>query len=226
MYVRPQNGYELDELHDVQATAPNNKDTLYFDSSDSQWKTSQIETIIGTKLTSFAQFRKAGRWYTNALFPPANAAFTNQLAIRYVPFFIDNDVTVTRMGINVVSIAPATSTCRLGIYTNDPSTCQPLTRLVDTGTLAIDSTGAKSVTGLSVALTKGLYWMAYVSNANSGTITGIGTGAIFDVKGQANIGAVGFAGVNQTFTYGALPATATPGTEVNSGGTICIFYYY
>lgn len=226
MYVKVQNGYELDELHNVQATAPNNKDVIYYDSSDSQWKTSQIETIIGTKQTSFGQFRKASRWYTNGLFPPANASFTNLLnTIRYVPFYIDQDVTITRLGINVVTAATAGNTCRIGIYSNNGST-QPNTRLVDSGTLALDSTGAKSVTGLSVALTKGLYWFAYVGSVASGTITGLGTNFIFDVKGQASIGAVGFAGFNQTYTYGALPATAGTITEINSTGTICIFYYY
>jgi microcystin-dependent protein len=39
IFVRPQNGFELDELHDVQATAPNNGDTIKFDSTDGQWKT-------------------------------------------------------------------------------------------------------------------------------------------------------------------------------------------
>ena len=38
MYVRVQNGYELDELHDVQAQSPNNKDSIFFDSADSEWK--------------------------------------------------------------------------------------------------------------------------------------------------------------------------------------------
>lgn len=225
MYVRVQNGYEMDELHNVQAQSPADNDILYFDTADNQWKTAQTEAIIGTKMTAFAQYRKAGRWYTNGLFPPANANFTNQLAIRYVPFYIDQDITITRMGINVVTAAAAGNTCRLGIYTNNGST-QPATRLVDTGTLALDSTGAKSVTGLSVALTKGLYWFAYVGSVASGTITGLGTNFIFDVKGQANIGAVGFAGFNQTYTYGALPATAGTITEINSTGTICIFYYY
>lgn len=245
MYVRPQNGYELDEIHDVQAQSPSNKDTLYFDSADSQWKTASIATITGNasasntgvlsstdwstfnnKLTGFGQFRKSGRWYNNGIFPPANAGFVNQIAIRYVPFLIDQDVTITRMGINVVTAVAAGNTCRLGIYTNDATTLQPLNRLVDTGTLAIDSTGAKSVTGLSVSLTKGLYWMAYIGSIGGGSITGIGTNFVFDVRGQASIGAVGFAGYNQTFTYGALPATAGTLTEVNSGGTICIFYYY
>ena len=47
MYVRVQNGYELDELHNVQAQTPSNKDTIYFDSADSQWKTASLATILG-----------------------------------------------------------------------------------------------------------------------------------------------------------------------------------
>jgi len=49
MYVRVQNGYELDELHNVQAQAPTNKDTLYYDDTvtPKQWKTASISTILG-----------------------------------------------------------------------------------------------------------------------------------------------------------------------------------
>lgn len=49
MYVRVQNGYELDELHNVQAQNPNNKDTLYYDDTvtPKQWKTSSISGILG-----------------------------------------------------------------------------------------------------------------------------------------------------------------------------------
>lgn len=49
LYVRVQNGYELDELHDVQAQSPTLKDTLYYDNTVSppQWKTSSISTILG-----------------------------------------------------------------------------------------------------------------------------------------------------------------------------------
>ena len=42
MYVRVQNGYELDELHNVQAQSPNNKDSIFFDSSDNQWKSRAV----------------------------------------------------------------------------------------------------------------------------------------------------------------------------------------
>jgi hypothetical protein len=48
-YVRVQNGYELDELHNVQAQSPTLKDTLWYDNavSPAQWKTASIPTILG-----------------------------------------------------------------------------------------------------------------------------------------------------------------------------------
>ena len=49
MYVNIQNGYELDELHNVQAQSPSLKDTLWYDNtvSPAQWKTASIGTILG-----------------------------------------------------------------------------------------------------------------------------------------------------------------------------------
>lgn len=49
MYVRVQNGYELDELHNVQAQSPALKDTLWYDNTvtPGQWKTASIGTILG-----------------------------------------------------------------------------------------------------------------------------------------------------------------------------------
>lgn len=343
---RIQNGYEMDELHNVQAQSPALKDTLYYDTADSQWKTASIGTILGytpvagnaaitgatkTKITydskglvtagadattadiadstnkryvtdaqltvigntsgtntgdqtlaglggvatsrtisttspltgggdlsanrtlainqaatgtdgylsstdwntfnnkalSWQQYRKASRWFNNGIFGPAGGSFTNVANnIRYIPVYIDQDITITRMALNVSGAAPVSSTARLGIYTNDSTTCQPLTRLVDTGNIDIVTLNARIVTGLSVALTKGLYWFAYVSNAGSGTITGIGTNFVLDVKGLANVQGIGFASLNQSFTYGALPATAGTLTEVNGTSTLCIFYSF
>ena len=48
MYVRVQNGYELDELHNVQAQTPTVNDILYyFGGSPGQWKTASIPTVLG-----------------------------------------------------------------------------------------------------------------------------------------------------------------------------------
>jgi hypothetical protein len=47
MYVRVQNGYELDELHNVQAQSPTVNDVLYyFGGSPGQWKTAQASTLL------------------------------------------------------------------------------------------------------------------------------------------------------------------------------------
>jgi hypothetical protein len=45
--VKIQNGYELDEIHDVQIISPANKDVLYRDSATSLWKHAGISTILG-----------------------------------------------------------------------------------------------------------------------------------------------------------------------------------
>lgn len=42
MYVRVQNGYELDELHDVSAQTPVNKDGLFFNSTTGLWTARQV----------------------------------------------------------------------------------------------------------------------------------------------------------------------------------------
>jgi hypothetical protein len=51
VYVRVQNGFELDELHNVQAQTPANNDTLYYDNVTTplkpQWKVASIASILG-----------------------------------------------------------------------------------------------------------------------------------------------------------------------------------
>ena len=52
IYVRCQNGYELDELHNVQAQSPSLKDTLWYDNtvSPAQWKTASVNTLLNTSI--------------------------------------------------------------------------------------------------------------------------------------------------------------------------------
>ena len=44
---RIQNGYELDELHNVSAQTPSNNDGLFYESSTSLWKNKSIATVLG-----------------------------------------------------------------------------------------------------------------------------------------------------------------------------------
>ena len=53
IYVRPQNGYELDEIHDVDliTTAPVNNDVLtYVTGSPNLWKPKSVSSILGFKI--------------------------------------------------------------------------------------------------------------------------------------------------------------------------------
>jgi len=45
--VKIQNGYELDELHNVAAQTPSNNDGLFYESSTSLWKNKSIATVLG-----------------------------------------------------------------------------------------------------------------------------------------------------------------------------------
>jgi predicted heme/steroid binding protein len=51
--VRIQNGYELDEIHDVAAQTPSNNDGLFYNSTNSLWENKSIATALGfTPVTS------------------------------------------------------------------------------------------------------------------------------------------------------------------------------
>lgn len=45
--VNIQNGYELDELHNVAAQTPSNNDGLFYETSTSLWKNKSISTVLG-----------------------------------------------------------------------------------------------------------------------------------------------------------------------------------
>lgn len=184
-------------------------------------------TTFNGKQTSPWAYRQTGRWWTPSVNQLAIGSLTNAInSIRYSPFIVDRDITVTQLGIAVVTIGGASTTCRLGIYSNDPTTTKPLTRLVDSGTLALDSTGVKSATGLSVVLAKGLYWFAYFSNASTGTITSIANLNLPDVIGTTtlNNGPVNI--YSQSLTYTSLPATAGTLVELIQASSYCIYHYY
>ena len=54
IYVRPQNGYELDEIHDVQIISPANGQTIIYDASTSLWKNANITAGTGISVTNGA----------------------------------------------------------------------------------------------------------------------------------------------------------------------------
>jgi hypothetical protein len=83
MYVRVQNGYELDELHNVQAQTPSLNDTLWYDNSVSpgQWKTASIPTILG-----YTPANIASPAFTGTPTAPTAASGTNTTQLATTEF--------------------------------------------------------------------------------------------------------------------------------------------
>ena len=132
MYVRVQNGYELDELHNVQAQSPTLNDTLYYDNtvSPAQWKTASIATISGLKapITSVGNGTAVTGITTNAyskgLLIPANSR-----AAGDVPQI---DFNVTKTGI--------AGTLQLRLYWNTTNDLSGTPILIGTTVAAAAST--------------------------------------------------------------------------------------
>ncbi len=89
------------------------------------------------------------------------------------PILITNTLTVTSMSINLVTASTASSTLTLGVYSNASSGLDyPSTRLLQTSTITASSgtgTGTKTLSGLSLVLQPGIYWLSLSSNNGGGT---------------------------------------------------------
>ncbi len=89
IYVKVQNGYEMDEIHDVQSLGAVNNDILYRDTTvtPNLWKPAQISTILG--YTPYNATNPAGYIDATALTPyltTATAAATYQSLLTYLIF--------------------------------------------------------------------------------------------------------------------------------------------
>jgi hypothetical protein len=105
LYVRVQNGYELDELHNVQAQTPTYKDTLWYDNtvSPAQWKTASIPTILG-----YTPVNKTGDTMTGALILNANPSTALGAATKdYVDTLINGIDWKTSVNAATTTILPS-----------------------------------------------------------------------------------------------------------------------
>lgn len=64
MYVRVQNGYELDELHDVKLSTFGTKDVLWRDTSTNLWRNKDVFTLMGAASASANGYLSSTDWST------------------------------------------------------------------------------------------------------------------------------------------------------------------
>jgi len=93
---------------------------------------------------------------------------------RFFPMYIVTAVTLDLLSIQVTVAGAAATTARLGIY-NANTDWQPTTLVLDAGTVAVDSTGIKSIT-INQALSAGRYLLV-INTDGAPTVRGFrGTG--------------------------------------------------
>lgn len=198
MYVKVQNGYELDELHNVQAQSPNNNDTLYYDNSVSQWKTNSIAGILGytpanastvvTSVTGTSPISSSGGTTPAISISQATAStsgylsstdwntFNNKQPAGAYLTSVTADSPLSGLGTSGshLTIPAATSSVNGYLSSTDWSTFnskQP----------ALSGTGFVKISGTTISYDNSTYYLASNPNgytSNLGTVTSVGLSSI------------------------------------------------
>lgn len=141
-----------------------------WDSATSTWKKLRAST-------AYEECRQVGvsryeRWYAGGIVVAGN--WVDVACGAGVLFAIPLDGpagTVDLMSVKITQAASANKSCRLGIYRSLSDTdLHPGARVVDAGTVLIDSTGVKSIGSLTAALTPGRrHYLALLVETDPGT---------------------------------------------------------
>lgn len=92
---------------------------------------------------------------------------TTASTVYYQPFVVDKTITVTAIAVRIGTMsATGGATSRLSIYAAT-NAWLPGALMVDAGTVAVDSTGVKAITGLTTVLTPGLYLLRVHADASA-----------------------------------------------------------
>jgi hypothetical protein len=114
----------------------------------------------------------SGRWFRATA--TAETLVSDQVVVTedrlyLVPFVPSENATLTDLAFNVDTGA-GSSTCRIGLY-SDSGQLTPDAVLAESGDLDTSTTGAKTLSSLSVSLTGGtVYWFAVAAQAGTPTL--------------------------------------------------------
>ena len=147
--VKIQNGYEMDELHNVAAQTPSNNDALFYETATSLWKNKSISAVLGYTPEQPLTFSSPLSRSTNTISIPAATSSANGY-LTSTDWSTFNEKQAALSGTGFVKISGST-------ISYDNSTYQPLLTnpVIGTGTSGQVTfwNGTNSVTGDS-----GLIW--------------------------------------------------------------------
>lgn len=162
----------------------------------------------------------SGRYYTMTASGVLTTASTAANTVYAIPFLVGTNVVFTKMAV-VPGATLAGAQCDLGVYAN--SNGYPAGLLHDLGAVATATSGKKEITGATISLSPGYYWLI-VGTSAAHTNFRFFQGSPFvltNILGQADTLALTtpFQGVSAawTFSAGALPNPFPAGTLITGG---------
>ena len=176
-----------------------------------------VEAALGE---DFSFFRQAGTspfecWYPPSLGPETGAPVTTpplgSLSVDTLyafPYFESRGGTLDRIAFKVTTGGSAGSVARAGIYRATSLTnLYPDSLVADGGQFDTTTTGTK-VTNISVALSRGLYWLAFLCGTAAPTVRSLKRSTPMTILGMtSDLDTVRGAGLQVSQSYGALPST-------------------
>jgi hypothetical protein len=160
IYVKPQNGYELDEIHDVRITSVQNDDLIVYNSASSIWVNSPKQDIINTASAAAVSYLVDGA--------PAALDTLNELAAALgddenFATTVTNTLS-TKLDSSTASTTYLTITAASATYEPDIPYVSASPSGPTAGTLWIDSTNSEKP---ALKVYNGTTWIA-VSGSDSG----------------------------------------------------------
>ena len=174
--VKIQNGYEMDELHNVAAQTPTNNDGLFWEASTSLWKNKSLSTILGgTPVTGSGNVNAIPKFTANSVLgnsvmeDDGNFVSMRGLKINAVAgvgntinFQQGSGITAAGLGYSTIGAA---STTGFVFYIDQNTTSRSF--ILDTSTIT-------SATQLTYSLPASSGTLALVSQLTGGTVTSVG----------------------------------------------------
>ncbi len=208
-----QNGFELDELHDVQVGSYVNKDVLYRDTATNLWKNASIATVLG--YTPYDASNPAG-YTTNVGTVTSVAALTIDSAGSDITSSVADGTTTPVITLSV----PDASTIARGVVNNGTQTFGGAKTFsgnltVQNGTLTSTSntTLSSSVSNVTVNIATGTTISGSTKTINIGTAGLSGSTTNITIGSTAGTNTVTARG---TWTFAG---NITAATIIKSGGT-------
>jgi len=133
------------------------------------------------------------------------------------PFSVQGELLVDRVGINVTTGGTATD-FRIGIWSSD-SEGLPATLVADSGDVAFTGTGVKGVSGLTIVLPAGDYFVGYIMN---GTATLRSINLSHPLGNDSTMGTAFYRHLRYSFAFGALGNLTTSSLTFNTGSPVAI----